>query len=203
MSAHIMKSTLTWEGLSAMGSEKFCELLGAMSLTERSAWFRKQRLKEAGGRHSSAEINWIVKMQDGRCIYCNKVFGKRILPTRDHLLALADGGANWAMNIVMACRSCNSRRCDIPFRTYCKLLSPTQNRRILSCLRRRLVAVDIDQISDEALASFHAGLSLHDPRHRRYLMIQRDSVTARKNAARNRLLPRTGSLVLDDIRTKR
>jgi 5-methylcytosine-specific restriction endonuclease McrA len=179
-----------------MSPEKSCEVLGAMSLSERSALFRKQRLKDAGGRHSSTERRRIVELQEGRCIYCNEVFTKKGPPTRDHLLSIANGGAHWAINIVMACGSCNSRRRDIPFRTYCRLLSATQNRRILSHLRRRLLALDIDKLSSEAFASFHDGLSLHDPRHPRYLMIQRDSLTARGNAARNQLLPRPANLIL-------
>jgi len=33
--------------------------------------------------------------------------------TNDHVLSITDGGGDGAMNMVMACRSCNSRRGDI------------------------------------------------------------------------------------------
>jgi 5-methylcytosine-specific restriction endonuclease McrA len=47
--------------------------------------------------------------QYNRCLYCDEVFGVGLRPTADHILAIVDGGTNWAFNIVMACRSCNSR----------------------------------------------------------------------------------------------
>jgi 5-methylcytosine-specific restriction endonuclease McrA len=167
--------------------------IGAIVRADRSRR-RAQSLKNVGGVHTSGEIRDIVRLQKGRCIYCNKKFTGRLPPTGDHLFAVVDGGSNWGLNIMMACRSCNSRRCDIPFRTYCKLLSPMQNRRILSHLRSRLLELDFDSLSvEEQLSSFNAGLDLHDPLHKRYRMIQTDFIAARKNAARNKLLPRTAT----------
>lgn len=155
----------------------------------------RNRIRKAmAGSHTPDEIHGILALQRGCCIYCNAKFGKRIRPTRDHILAVGYGGSNWGLNIVMACRPCNSRRCDIPFRTYCRLLSSTQNRKIVLNLKRRLRALDKD-FSSEAFLSFSYGLDLHEPRHPRYLMIQRDFVKARGNAARNPLLPRLGNLI--------
>lgn len=93
---------------------------------------RKVMLAEAGGRHRKQDITDIHTKQKGRCIYCNRLFGADLLPTRDHLLSLTSGGGDWPRNIVMACRSCNSSRCDLPFRTYCRMLSPAQNERIIA-----------------------------------------------------------------------
>jgi 5-methylcytosine-specific restriction endonuclease McrA len=170
--------------------------IGAIARADRSRR-RAQSLKNVGGKHGTGEIEDILELQNRRCIYCNKKFTGRVPPTRDHLFAVVDGGSNWGLNIMMACRSCNSRRCDIPFRTYCKLLSPMQNRRILSHLCNRLLAVDFDRLSvEEEFSSFSAGLDLHDPLHKRYRMIQRDFIAARKNAARNKLLPRTATSLL-------
>jgi hypothetical protein len=57
-----------------------------------------------------------------------RLFGPELIPTRDRLLALNQGGGDWPLNIVLACRSCNSSRCDLLFRTFCRMLSPAQNK---------------------------------------------------------------------------
>ncbi len=158
--------------------------------------FRRQSLKTAGGKHSVQEIQEILASQVGRCIYCDIEFTDEIRPTKDHLLPVVVGGAGWALNIVMSCRRCNSRRGDIPFRTYCKLLSPSQNKKILMHLHRRIAALDLEALPDEAFENFYAGLSDHDPRHERYLDIQRISTTARRNATINKILPRTPALIM-------
>jgi len=160
------------------------------------AWRRKQRMNSAGGKHSQKEIEDILAIQKGRCIYCNRRFGKRIHWTKDHILPVIDGGANWALNIVMACKSCNSRRGSIPFRTFCRLLSPEQNETVLVNLVNRIVAIGRAGLTGEAYAVFEEGLALHDPRDPRYLDIVRRSDLARKNASVNKLLPRSGSLIL-------
>src|ERR1700688_4858023 len=164
-----------------------------------TSWRRRQRLRAAGGKHSRKEIQDIVTIQNGRCIYCNVRFTKRVPPTKDHLLAIADGGANWGLNILMACRSCHSRRCDLPFRTYCKLLSPAQNRRILLHLSERLLSPNFDNSPSENRACFDLGLALHNPKHWRYRNIQQSSATAQRNAKLNSLLPPTANRILEKI----
>ncbi|MGO9168783.1 MAG: HNH endonuclease [Candidatus Sulfotelmatobacter sp.] len=164
------------------------------------SWRRRQRVKAAKGKHSSEEIQEILEIQRGRCFYCNSKFTDGLRCERDHLLSIAGGGANWALNIVLACKSCNSRRCDIPFRTYCKLLSPTQNRRMLVCLRKRLMALDPSNLPYEALAAFNSALAEHDPRHWRYLDIQHRHSKRREYATRNRLFPGSVSLILKGAR---
>ncbi len=154
---------------------------GAMDAAQRS-WRRNQRLRAAGGAHTPSEIQAILDLQGNRCIYCNARFANDLRPTKDHLLPIADGGTNWALNIIMACKSCNSRRRDIPFRTYCKLLSRAQNRRILVQLGKRLLAVGISGLPREALEAFDKGLASHDSEHWRFIDIQRESAPARRNA---------------------
>src|SRR5205807_4981038 len=117
---------------------------------ERS-WQRKINLSEAGGKHVAKEIEEIRWLQQNRCIYCNALFTDTLRPTKDHLVPIIAGSTDWALNIVLACRSCNSRRCGIPFRTYCKLLSKAQNRRIIIHLGRRMRAWEIDKIPREGL----------------------------------------------------
>lgn len=144
------------------------------------------------------DIKGILLLQDNRCIYCNVRFTRKILPTKDHVSAQSWGGRNVDMNIIMACRSCNSRRCNIPFRTYCKLLSPTQNRRIILHLCRRLIAQS-DHWSVEGFTEFSDGLRFHDPTHWRYKHIQCWSTSARHDAKKNRLLPCTPNAIIKKV----
>lgn len=155
----------------------------------RISWRRRQLLLENGGKHNAEEIAAILLSQGHRCIYCNLLFDDQIRPSRDHLLPVTHGGPSCAWNIIMACRSCNSRRGNIPFRTYCKTLSPTQNRRVIAHLRKRILAIDFDTVDREALLWFHYGLNLHEPRHPRYKLILSTNSKARRYAAINRILP--------------
>lgn len=164
---------------------------------------RMRRLKAAGGNHSRDEIQAILALQSYRCIYCHAPFTEKCPPSRDHLLSVSSGGSDWALNIVMACKRCNASRGNIPFRTFCKLLSPKQNQRIRVQLRSRLLAVEINQVADEAFACFVRGLALHDPKHGRYLDIQRMRATARLNARTNRVLPRSVASILKKSATPR
>jgi hypothetical protein len=150
---------------------------------------RKELLREAGGKHTKNEIQAILRLQEDRCIYCNSSFTPRLRPTRDHLFPVHCGGGDWALNIVMACGRCNARRGMIPFRNYCRLLGPRQNRRILRHLGRRLAVLEMDDLPDEAFACFFDGLRMNDPRHPRYIDICRISAVAKCNAAVNQLLP--------------
>jgi len=162
---------------------------------DRYEW-RKELLKISGGKHSPSEIEEILRLQDHRCIYCNKRFDDGLKPTKDHLDPVCMGGTDWAANIVMSCRRCNLRRRTIPFRTYCKLLSPMQNHRIARSLMLRTAEMG-PQLSAEQFASFCEGLSRHNPRHGHYRKILRSSAAARRNASTNELLPGTPSLLID------
>jgi hypothetical protein len=122
-------------------------------------WKRKANLSEAGGNHSAKEIEEIRSLQRNRCIYCNALFVETLRPTKDHLVPIIDGGTDWAFNIVLACRRCNSHRREIPFWTYCKTLSESQNRRIASHLRRRLRALGgVDSLPEDVLSAFRNGV---------------------------------------------
>ncbi len=162
-------------------------------------WRRAQRLKAAGGKHSARELEKILKIQNGRCLYCNKDLTTGCRPSKDHLLPVTKGGSDFAFNIVLACRNCNSRRGNIPFRTFCKLLSPTQNRRILLCLGLRLVDLKWEEMPAESLCSLLRALALHDPNHPRYRDILTESQAARRNASKNRLLPGRPAMILNRL----
>jgi 5-methylcytosine-specific restriction endonuclease McrA len=157
----------------------------------------RTRLIAAEGRHGPSEMREILALQGGCCIYCNAKFTDGLRPSKDHLLPLTCHGSNWALNIVLACRSCNSSRGNIPFRTFCKLLSPAQNKRILMHVTRRLSALDSGRISKEGFDCLVKALANHDPKHPQYLSIQKIRVKARRNAEINRLLPGTIEDVLN------
>jgi hypothetical protein len=159
---------------------------------------RERRIRniELGGKHSSKEIREIRTFQGNRCIYCDVEFTDDIRPDKDHVCPRALGGGDWALNIVLACKRCNSLRRDIPFRTFCKLLSPTQNRRILTHLSRRISAVPADQRTSDAFIEFLIGIKAYNHMHSRYRKILQTSSVARKNAAINQLIPNDPDLIL-------
>lgn len=181
---------ISWDAYNDAES-RLCKL---ENYREQSEW-RKELLKISGGKHRPSEIEEILRMQNHRCIYCNRRFDDGVKPTKDHLAPVCMGGADWALNIVMSCRRCNMRRGTIPFRTYCKLLSPTQNRRIVRFLALRIA--ELSQFPAEQFDSFSEGLSLCNPRHWHYRAILRSSAIARRNAATNEILPDTPSRLID------
>jgi 5-methylcytosine-specific restriction endonuclease McrA len=153
------------------------------------SWKRTQNIKAAGGKHTPQEIDAILKLQEGRCIYCHALITDLKRPTRDHLVPLSYGGTAWALNLVLACHSCNSRRGEVPFRTFCRLLSPRQNERIFNHLVRRIQAIDFNSVGD-GYEDFEVALRLHIPKDRRYRMILSMNARYRENVRRNKLLPR-------------
>jgi hypothetical protein len=153
---------------------------------------RHRSLKEAGGTHSTEEIQAIQALQNNRCIYCDIQFSDKIRPSLDHLLPAINGGTNWHTNIVLACKRCNSSRCAIPFRTYCRFLSPEQNIKILFHLHRRIMALDIDNLPTGAFRAFLEGLD-----HVKVGRLSNEVGEARrKNWKLNKLLPSDPSLII-------
>lgn len=60
-----------------------------------------------GGHVTPSE--WRAKLEEfgHRCAYCRKSAARL---EKDHVIALADGGAHTIENLVPACRSCNARK---------------------------------------------------------------------------------------------
>lgn len=156
---------------------------------------RNERLAVGGAKHTRAQLQEILAMQDNRCIYCNVQFGVECSATIDHILPVSMGGTDWASNIVMACRRCNAKRNTLPFRTYCKTLSPTQNRRILKFLICRLMSFRVDSVSESEFTTFVVALRMHQPRNRYYLGILQNSSRYRTYASQNALLPTVTQLL--------
>lgn len=56
---------------------------------------------------------FLLNMQEKKCLYCNKIFNKNILQDSksiDHFIPVSKGGLNEFNNIVLCCRSCNSKK---------------------------------------------------------------------------------------------
>jgi len=172
------------------------EFDGAFNAMERGCreWRRRKMLAEAGGKHTRAELREILNCQENRCIYCHAEFTAERRPTRDHLLPLTKGGGDWAMNIVLACHSCNSRRGNLAFRTFCKVLSPAQNKRIFMHLIRRLQALTRETVTEDAIVCFDAALAQHNLRDLRYRIVKKSQY---RNAKANKLLPRSAVAILN------
>lgn len=100
--------------------------------------YLRRKFQLSGGKHTKSEIAEILALQGNRCIYCNVLFTEKELPTRDHIKPIAMRGSDWALNIVMACRSCNASRSKTHFLAYCKSLNRKQRQRILKYLNRRI-----------------------------------------------------------------
>lgn len=156
---------------------------------------RKERLTAGGAKHTRSQVEEILAIQEHRCIYCNRRFENGFAATIDHLLPVSLGGTDWALNILMACHACNSRRGTTPFRTYCKTLSPTQNRRILSCLIRRMISIREGSVQEREFAIFVVALRMHNPRDRSYRWLLAHSEKCRKYASENLLLPTVTQLL--------
>lgn len=97
-----------------------------------------QRTKVAGYKKMNGG-SWItsakrlaINLRDGMtCIYCLRdLHGADPRDvTLDHLVCRVDGGTNDASNLITACRSCNSKRQDLP-------LSPFASKETRAMIRR-------------------------------------------------------------------
>jgi 5-methylcytosine-specific restriction endonuclease McrA len=70
------------------------------------------KMNASGSGFTKTDEAELLRMQNWRCFYCDRDL--RALPpkqiTADHVIPLRHGGAHDPSNIVMACKSCNSRK---------------------------------------------------------------------------------------------
>lgn len=66
---------------------------------------RRARKLNAEGSHTAAEILGLLKLQRGKCVYCN--VSLKTGYHADHIVALSRGGTNWISNIQLLCPPCN------------------------------------------------------------------------------------------------
>lgn len=64
---------------------------------------RRAREKGAPGRHTEHDLMMILFLQSGRCAYCSEHHDLHL----DHVIPLARGGSNWAVNLQFLCRRHN------------------------------------------------------------------------------------------------
>lgn len=83
-----------------------------------------QRARATTIRHTmyaitSRDIRRLTLRQNGECFYCRRV----LVLTMDHVIPVSRGGVTSVGNLVLACRSCNSRKNNMTimeFRIYCR-----------------------------------------------------------------------------------
>lgn len=80
---------------------------------------RRTREYNAVGNHTLEE--WLAKKKefDNLCGYCK--LGKPL--TKDHMTPLSRGGTNSIDNIIPACKSCNSAKCDKTYKEFMELIT--------------------------------------------------------------------------------
>ena len=69
----------------------------------------KYRALRKEGDATLEEINALMQRQT-KCAYCKKKFTGKMPATIDHVIPLSKGGLHTISNLVLACRSCNSRK---------------------------------------------------------------------------------------------
>lgn len=69
---------------------------------------RRARKFGAAGSHTFQEIQLVYQYQQGKCFHCGIEFNGKY--TEDHVIPLVRGGTDYIENIVLMCRSCNSRK---------------------------------------------------------------------------------------------
>ena len=91
-------------------------------IQQRLAYFRteegKIRNRNAAGKHRSlerqgdvtlSEIDDLMQRQT-HCAYCDRKFSNTLPATIDHVIPLSKSGKHTISNLVLACKSCNSRK---------------------------------------------------------------------------------------------
>lgn len=71
---------------------------------------RRARLLEAEGNFEKEDWIQVLSEQKNKCCYCGTEFTEEIPPTIDHKTPLSRGGSHDISNIVVACRTCNSKK---------------------------------------------------------------------------------------------
>jgi hypothetical protein len=76
-----------------------------------SAWIRRNK-------------RWTIYITNNyQCAYCGRTLFEIDVLTLDHLVPIELGGTNHASNLVVACRSCNSKKADTNLNDFLSYLS--------------------------------------------------------------------------------
>lgn len=101
-------------------------------------WKRKERIRDAEGHYTSADIKELHELQDGRCLYCDVLFTSEKGYTIDHIKSLVSGGSHWPENLCLACHSCNSKKHDLDLADFALLLGSSKKNKIVQKLTTRI-----------------------------------------------------------------
>lgn len=86
------------------------------NLIKHAVQFSRYRARKARaeGTFTDADFLCIIEDQGRKCFYCATDISLK--PTIDHYVPLLRGGSNWSVNIVAACKSCNTvKRNRMPY----------------------------------------------------------------------------------------
>jgi 5-methylcytosine-specific restriction endonuclease McrA len=78
------------------------------------------------------------------CVYCGKMFNEEDKPTIDHIVPLNKGGIHSISNVIVSCRSCNSKKSDMDFYDWVSRLDSYGKRRA-AMIWKRLKKCNINQ----------------------------------------------------------
>ena len=85
--------------------KKLCQICNS----QRRATRKRQQNNTYGDFHRSGIREQVIARDGGICQYCGR---RPRVPTVDHLLAVSKGGENELGNLVVACKRCNSIKCN-------------------------------------------------------------------------------------------
>ena len=71
---------------------------------------RRARIAKCQENHTRAEWRAVLSAHGNRCAWCGAKGTEEAPLTRDHYVAIANGGTNAARNLVPACKPCNWRK---------------------------------------------------------------------------------------------
>jgi len=85
----------------------------------------KQKLYKIPIETTKVEVTQIFEMFEGRCAYCNvEESAKTGTLQLEHIQAMARGGRHHVSNLVIACKSCNSKKQNKPLIEFYRMHPP-------------------------------------------------------------------------------
>ncbi len=106
------------------------ELLAARKKAQRAAMMDRKRnaardgrmARQSDGTLTRTAIKSMIKAAK-TCPYCGKRMAKNDA-SLDHITPIARGGIHGTCNVLICCRSCNTRKNDMPFDRWLKAIDP-------------------------------------------------------------------------------
>ena len=96
---------------------------------------KTQRRFDVVARNDGTLSPQIIK-QATKCLYCGAVFDPTCKATLDHLISIKKGGSHSAANVVVSCRTCNSRKGSLDYLDWIESLDESHRTRALRTWRK-------------------------------------------------------------------